>query len=325
MPPLSKSHRNAIHPEIADFVLRIEAEAERATPSHLQSPTEVRAAYLAKKRPLVRTAEGPHTALHIEDRLVRQSTNTLSMRLYRPLTGAPLGVVAYFHGGGFTNGDLDSHDAIACMMATESGCAVASVDYRVMPDHNFPAPFDDAVAALQWLLTWANELGIDRSAVAAAGDSSGANLAMAAALELRETLPLRSLWMAYPIIGADFDTVSYLENAHAPLLTRARCQRILNDYSGGSLHEGNWRVAPLLVEDLSGLPPAIVIAADLDPLRSDAEVLANRLAGTELIRAQRMPHAFLRWIGESQACRRIAKASFLALRQRMDVAGLARD
>ncbi len=315
---MAPAPRTGLHPGIADRVRQAEAAAALGKPAHQQSAAEVRAAFLAARKPLQRPAAGPHTGLHIEDReLPREGSDPIPLRLYRPASGQPRGVLAYFHGGGFTNGDLDSHDAVACALAAGSGCAVASVDYRVMPKHIFPAAFDDAVAVLRWLPAWAAELGVQAAAIGAGGDSSGANLALAAALELRDELPLRALWLAYPIIGADFDTLSYRQNANAPLLTRARCQRILADYRGGPLLPDDWRVAPLLAPDLAGLPPAVAIAAELDPLRSDAEILSERLPGTVVVRAAGMPHGFLRWVGDSPACQAVAEASFAALRRVM--------
>ncbi|MES2185105.1 MAG: alpha/beta hydrolase fold domain-containing protein [Pseudomonadota bacterium] len=338
MPPASASAASPadlaarLHPGIAHQVRQ--AMAAPGTPAHLQSPAEVRAVYLAGKKPLVRQPGGPHEGLHIQDTaLERGGAPPLPLRLYRPQDGVPAGALAYFHGGGFTNGDLDSHDAVACALAAGTGCAVASVDYRVMPAHIFPAAFDDAVDVLRWLPGWAAALGIapgaqgTPAALGAGGDSAGANLALAAALALRGSVPLRALWLAYPIIGADFDTPSYAENAEAPLLTRARCQRILHDYRGGALQTGDWRVAPLLAPDLAGLPPAVAIAAELDPLRSDAEILVERLAptapGTILVPAQGMPHGFLRWVADSDACAAVAKQSFAVLRRLMAASGPA--
>lgn len=300
-----------LHPEIAERVRRIQAAGGK--PAHEQSPAEVRAAFLAARQPLRRLAQG----LDIEDIRIDGPGGALPLRLYRPQAAAPLAAIAYFHGGGFTNGDLDSHDAVACALALETGCAVASVDYRVLPDHAFPAAFDDAVAVLRWLPGWAQKLGLAKDRIAAGGDSSGANLALAAALQLRGELALRALWLAYPIIGADFDTPSYRENAQAPLLTRARCQRILSDYAGRALTGDDWRIAPLLSPDLQGLPPVVAIAAELDPLRSDAEILMERLprdSGSVLVRAQGLPHGFLRWIGDAKVCQQVASESFAALR-----------
>jgi len=301
-----------LDPDIAPLVMRmVEAEAG-ATPPHLLDPAQVRAAFLRSRRPLRR----PPVPLDIEDVRIAVDGAPLALRLYRPRAPRPAALL-YMHGGAFTNGDLDSHDAICCMLAMDAGVLVASVDYRVLPEHRFPAALNDTVGALRWLHGHAAALGADPARLAAGGDSSGANLALAAALETRGTIALRAMWLAYPIIGIDFDTPSYRENANAPLLTRARCQRILRDYLGREPDARDWRAAPLLAPDLAGLPPAVAVAAELDPLRSDAEILADRLgaAGTacELVRANGMPHGFLRWIGDSRASRRIARESASAL------------
>ncbi|MDH2237238.1 alpha/beta hydrolase [Pigmentiphaga sp. GD03639] len=299
-----------LDPDIAPRVLRL-AEAD-TTPSHLLEPAQVRAAFLRARQPLRR----PPVPLDIEDAGIAVDGAPLALRLYRPHRPRPPALL-YLHGGAFTNGDLDSHDATCCLLAMEAGVMVASVDYRVLPEHRFPAAFNDTVGALRWLHERAAALGADPARLAVGGDSSGANLALAAALETRGQVPLRAMWLAYPIIGIDFDTPSYRENANAPLLTRARCRRILRDYLGREPGPGDSRVAPLLAPDFAGLPPAVAVAAELDPLRSDAEILADRLreagAACELVRAAGMPHGFLRWVADSAASRRIAVRSAQAL------------
>ena len=300
-----------LHPELVERVLRIQRVGGK--PAHLQSPTEVRAAFLAARQPLHRRAQG----LEIGDGVIEREGVPIPLRTYVPQGQTPLAVLAYFRGGGFISGDLDSNDAVACALALESGCAVASVEYRVLPQHAFPAAFDDAVAALRWLPGWAASLGLEPVRLGAAGESSGANLALAAALELQSELPLHALWLAYPFIGANFDTPSHRENAEAPLLTRARCQRILADYLARPLTAADWRAAPLLKPDLTGLPPVVTIAAELDPLCSDSEILMSRLpprSGSVLVRAQGMPHGFLRWLSDCAVCASVASESFAALR-----------
>lgn len=301
-----------LHPDLRERVAHMQTAGGK--PAHLQNPAEVRAAFLAARKPLRRIARG----LDIEDGFIERADSPIPVRTYVPRDGrSPLAAFAYFHGGGFTTGDLDSHDAIACQLALQTGCAVVSVDYRVMPEHRFPAAFDDAVQTLRWLPGWAERLGIGATRIAAGGDSSGANLSVAAALELEDELSLKALWLAYPFIGADFGTPSHRENAEAPLLTRARCQRILADYAARPMTDDDWRIAPLLHHELSGLPPVIAIAGELDPLRSDAEILLERVsakAGSVLVEAKGMPHGFLRWIEASEACAEVARRSFTALR-----------
>lgn len=274
----------------------------------MQTPREARSAFEAARQPLRR----PPTNLRIEDRHVGAG---LPVRTYVPLDGSPRAVFAYFHGGGFVTGDLDSHDHVACALATGTQSAVVNVDYRLLPDHRFPAAFEDAVTALRWLAVWADSLGVPATRLGAGGDSSGANLAVAAALELRDELRLRALWLAYPFLGADFATSSHLENARAPMLTSAKCERIMADYVGRPLSSNDWRAAPLLMQDLAGLPPVVAIAAELDPLRSDAEILVSRLgAGSVLVEARGMPHGFLRWIPDCKPCMDVLNVSIAKMR-----------
>lgn len=308
--PLTPDQFDALlDPDIAPAVRQM-AAASALAPAHLLTPGQVRAAWEAARKPLQRQ---PH-ALAIDDRVI-DTPVPLEVRCYRPLAaaGTLLPAVVYFHGGGFTNGDLDSQDASCCAMATLADCTVMSVNYRKLPAHTFPAAFDDAVAAVRWLHAHARELGVDAARTGMGGDSSGANIALAAALALRGELTLQALWLAYPIVGNNFDTASYIANAEAPLLTRARCQRILSDYFGGDITGADWRLAPLLAPDVSGLPPAVVLAAELDPLRSDAEILVQRLhdAGIHAVRidAVGMPHAFLRWLEAPGAARRYVHQS----------------
>jgi acetyl esterase len=312
--PRASRPEHRLHPEIAARVRALEAAA--TTPPHLLTPAQVRAAFLANRKPALRPAAGLQTT---DLSIARADGALVPLRLYRPEGVRPVAAVAYFHGGAFTTGDLDSHDAIACAMALQTGCAVASVDYRVLPEHPFPAAFHDAVAVLRWLPGWAAEQGLPRTQIAAGGDSSGANLAMAAALELLDAVPLRALWLAYPIIGADFDTPSYRENADAPLLTRIRCQKIMADYVGRPLAPDDWRAAPLLSSRVAELPPVVAIAAELDPLRSDVDGLMAALAPGARARSHRiaatgMPHGFLRWFADSPACASLARQSWDALR-----------
>jgi acetyl esterase/lipase len=153
--PLTPAQLDALlDPGIAPAVRQMEAAV--TTPAHLLTPAQVRQAWEAARKPLQR---GPH-ALHIEDRLIATPT-PLQTRVYRPpaAAGAALAAMVYFHGGGFTNGDLDSQDAACCAMASRTGALVLSVNYRKLPQHPFPAAFDDAVAAVDWLARHADGLG----------------------------------------------------------------------------------------------------------------------------------------------------------------------
>ncbi len=263
-------------------------------------------------------ARSPRIELSVSESAVVDGERTIPVRTFCPRTIAPLAAIAYFHGGGFAKGEPERHDAVARAIASETGCAVAAIDFRVLPTHQFPAAFNDAVSALRWLPGWAAKLGLNPENIAAAGDSSGANLAMAAALELSGEISLRALWLAYPFIGADFETASHRENADAPMLTRGRCQHILAEYLGRPLTPADWRAVPLLSPDLVGLPPVVAIAAELDPLRSDAEILIERMppdSRSVLVHAAGMPHGFLRWVSDAQVCADITSESLRALQK----------
>jgi acetyl esterase len=318
------SHRRPSHfrerlaSDIADRVLQ--QEAARVTPMHMQSPAEVRAAFEAAKQPLVRRP----TSLAIRDIEVETRSGKLAARLYTPTENAttPYSAIVYFHGGAFTNGDLDSHDAICCAIAEGAACVIVSINYRKLPDYQFPAAYEDAVDAIRWVHREATQFGIDPSRIGAGGDSAGANLAVGAAMELRGAIALKALWLAYPFIGTDFDTPSYKENAYAPLLTRERCKRILNDYFGDDLTKADWRLAPLLAENFEGLPPSVAIGAQLDPIRSDAEQFVDRVKATGqeavFVHAKGMPHGFMKWVDSSESVRGIATESIALLRRMLE-------
>ncbi len=228
------------------------------------------------------------------------------LRIHRPL-GAPagqaLGGVLYLHGGGWVAGDLDTHDRICRGLANRSGAAVIAVDYRLAPEHPFPAGLEDALAALAWSRTHAAAVGVDPTRLAVAGDSAGANLAAVLARRDRDaggTPPLALQVLVYPITDAAMDTSSYTENGEGLYLTRADMEWYWGHYMGGA-DPLDPDASPLRAADLSGLPPALVLTAEYDPLRDEGEAYAERLraAGVpvECRRRAGMVHGFLRWGG----------------------------
>ncbi|MBC7781496.1 MAG: alpha/beta hydrolase [Proteobacteria bacterium] len=289
----------ALEPHIAQAVRQQEGVYPRA-PSDL-SPAEVRAVFAqAKPPPLTRPDD-----LDVVEHVIALAGRTLPARLYRPRdTAAPAPCLVYFHGGGFTLGGLDGHDAICAMLAVRLRSAVLSVEYRKMPEHRFPAQYDDAFDAFVWVTAQAAPWGLDPARIALGGDSSGANLALAAALTLRATpRAVRYLWLAYPIIGLDFETDSYRRNADAPALTRARCRRIWNDYLDRNPEDADERAAPLLASSLRHLPPTVVLTAEFDPLECDGTILVERLRDdggqVEHVRGPGLVHGYLKWFASS--------------------------
>ena len=241
----------------------------------------------------------------------------LRIRAYRPHEQGG-GVVAYLHGGGWMMGTLESYDTPLRALANASGALVASIDYRLSPEHRFPAAVDDTLAGIRWLAAHAGELGGDGSRLAVAGDSAGGNLAAVAALRLRGELPLRAQALIYPITDSALDTPSYRDFAEGHGLSAASMRRFWSLYLDGA--DGRHPDAsPLRAQDLTGLPPAYVLTAEEDVLRDEAEAYAAALreAGvpTELVRWPGTIHGFFRWLAVATAAREAIDAVGAALRR----------
>ena len=222
------------------------------------------------------------------DRLTTQALylgSGLRGRLYRPptTTSAPLPVVLFAHGGGWVIGSVETHDSFCRDLCTRSGCAFLSVEYRLAPEHPWPAAPDDLAQALQWLLAHGESLGLDPARLALMGDSAGANLALVTAMTARDggLCQPRLLVLACPALDASMGLPSYVEHAEAPYVSAADMRWYYHHYAPDPLH---WRASPLY-GDLRGLPPCLVITASHDPLRDDGQVFADRLqaAGGEVI------------------------------------------
>jgi acetyl esterase len=223
--------------------------------------------------------------LRIENRNVGHGDVTdVPVRIYWPNSEpGKLPIVVFFHGGGFALGDLDTHDPVARAHAVGADAVVVSVDYRLAPEHPFPAGLDDCWAALQWTAQHATELGGDPARIAVAGDSAGGNLAAVVAQRARDeggpTLAFQLLW--YPSITADLSLPSFTENADAPILDRDVIDAFLSWYVPGlDISDPKTlppTLAPCNASDFSGLAPAFIGSAEHDPLRDDAAQYAGLL------------------------------------------------
>lgn len=232
----------------------------------------------------------------------------IPVRVYRPATdGAePLPTVVYYHGGGWVTGTLNSIDGLCRRLANRASAVVVSVDYRLAPEHPFPAAVDDSLAALSWVHETAASLGGDPTRLAVAGTSAGANLAAAVALraasaEATEIPDPDAQLLLYPITDADFDTESYVENADGPLLTRADMAWFWEQYLRSPVDAANPYASVLRAPDLSGVAPGVVVTAGHDPLRDEGVAYADRLTDAGVDTAHHhypsMCHGFLSLTG----------------------------
>ncbi len=201
-------------------------------------------------------------------------------RLYSPVAAVSvMPAIVYYHGGGWVIGDLDTHDSLCRELANASGCRVFAVDYRLAPEHAFPAAAEDAMAALQFVHQKAQDLGIDPNALAVGGDSAGGNLAAVVALEARQSGKARVMFqlLIYPVTEALAETVSMNTLAEGYLLEKDTMTWFVNHYVQDRDQIKDPRVSPLCAADVSGAAPAYVITAQYDPLRDEGAAYAEKL------------------------------------------------
>jgi len=206
----------------------------------------------------------------------------IPLRVYRPAgvpASTPLAVLVFFHGGGWVIGDLEMHDVLCRQLTAGSGVSVVSVDYRLAPEHKFPAAVDDAWAATRWVVAHAGELGADASRLAVGGDSAGGNLAAVVALLARDKgAPAIAVQvLIYPVTDLVGETRSYRDFAEGYLLTREGMRWFIAHYLTAEAEAADWRASPLRAQSLAGLPPALIVTAGFDPLRDEGEAYAERL------------------------------------------------
>lgn len=201
------------------------------------------------------------------------------LRIYFPTDERPAPVTVFIHGGGWWTGDVAAYDQICRRLAVESGCAVASVDYRLWPEHRFPVPVDETMAVAEWVLGQGADHGLDRSRIAFCGDSAGATLALYAGVQLKDTGAVRALALVYGVYLLDVDTPSWREIGDGAYgLTVAQMRWIWDGYlEGHNADPTDPRIAPAH-GDLAGLPYTWVMVGDLDPLIDDSRALVDNLA-----------------------------------------------
>jgi acetyl esterase len=225
------------------------------------------------------TMDEPPTVASVEDRVIPGPVGDLPVRIYTPASEAPRPVMAYFHGGGFVFCSIDTHDGTCRRLANATGAVVVNVEYRLAPECPFPAATDDCYVATVWTHEHADELGADPSRLVVAGDSAGGNLATVVAQMARErgTPPIAFQVLVYPVIDAACDSPSYAQNAEGYFLEKRDMQWFWDQYLGADGNGADPLVSPCRATDLSGLPPAVVITAEYDPLRDEGEAYAAAL------------------------------------------------
>jgi len=264
----------SLHPQIRE-VLRVMAAAKLRSIEEM-TPTEAREQMEATAR--ARRAD-PLPVARVQERTIPGAAGEIRLRLYWPQAAVPVPAIGYYHGGGHVIGSLDTHDFVARNLCAGTGALVASVDYRMGPEHRFPAAVDDSVAALQWLHENAQTLGADPGQFGVHGDSAGANLAAVVALLARDTGPqLRLQSLVYPItdygmVGESYDTYA----TGYGILTKGAMLWFRNHYLRSPDDANDWRASPIKAASLAGVAPAIIVTAECDVLHDDGERYARAL------------------------------------------------
>jgi acetyl esterase len=265
-----------LHPQIQQ-VLKVMAEAN-LRPIEAMTPAEARAQMEATARS--RKAE-PLPVDRIEERTIAGPASDIRLRLYRPNSASrPMPAIVYYHGGGHVIGSLDTHDLIARNLCAGAEALVVSVDYRMGPEHKFPAAVEDSFAALEWVRTNAAGLGADPDRIGVHGDSAGANLAAVVALMARDagSPKLRLQSLVYPVADYGLSGASYDKYAQGyGLLTKASMVWFRGHYLRAPEDAEDWRASPIKAASLEGVAPAIVVTAECDVLHDDGERYAGAL------------------------------------------------
>jgi acetyl esterase len=248
-------------------------------PMELMTPQEIRADRAAKAEAMEVLAGPLQEVARVEDRTIPGPAQPIPIRIYRPVAGTNLPALVYYHGGGWVIGTLDSVDRTCRALANASGCVLISVDYRLAPEHKFPAAVEDADAVLRYAAENAGEFDIDPNRIAVGGDSAGANLATVVCLIARDRGGPKIAFqlLVYPVTDYDDDRTSLHEFAQGYFLTRPMMDYFWGHYLARPEDGRNPHASPIKAESLAGLPPAMVITAECDPIRDQGEAYAQRL------------------------------------------------
>ncbi len=274
-----------LDPQVQPLVDFFNATAAAAASAPPQTAAERRAGYQG-----IAAMVGAGPELHsVSDTVAPGPAGDIPLRVYRPSADDPVGIITFFHGGGWCIGDLDTHDEVCRSLAARSGATVVAVDYRLGPEHRFPAAVDDSWAALRWVDEHRAHLATPGARIVVAGDSAGGNLAAVVSILARDAggPELAAQLLVYPGVDMGFDTdrfPSHAENASGYILTRQTMDWFADNYLDCPGSVDDWRASPLRAVSHADLPPALVITAEFDPLRDEGAAYAEalRAAGTEV-------------------------------------------
>jgi acetyl esterase len=290
-------------------------------PIETLTPSQARQAFLATRQVLQPDAE---PVAEVAELAATGPAGPIPLRLYRgqgTAQGSLEPALIYLHGGGWVIGDLESHDQVCRALANAASCIVVAIDYRLAPEHKFPAAAEDAIAAVAWIAANAGQLGIDAARLAIGGDSAGGNLAAVAAIDARDRGGPRIAlqFLVYPATDMSRDWPSAERHAEQLPLTRAAMRWFIAHYLHSPADKADWRASPLRAASLKDLPPTLIVTAGFDPLCDEGQAYAEALsrAGVpvvhELFAGQ--VHGFLTMGRIVADCQRLIAMAAVALRR----------
>ena len=311
------------------------AELKASQPRHhsgngVSSYAEQIAAFRSRMRDAIPAAGIPEPVHKIEDFTIQGPKSKIPVRTYLPVAGECLPVLVYFHGGGFNGGDLDTHDTMLRALANRVKCVIVSVDYRLAPEHPYPAAVEDTWAALEWVGGQANKIGADPHRVAVGGDSAGGCLAALAAQRAPEAglTPVVQI-LIYPAMDLSMASESWKQFRNDHPQTFNQTLAWTKAYVPPEIESSDPRVSPLFAADVSRVAPALIVTAECDPLRDEGEAYAARLQAAnvpvEYLCYPGMIHGFASLAGVIDAGKRVIDQVAAALLSAFESAGSSKD